>query len=76
MENFEYYTDEQRHPFHSQQNSANDTGDRENANTGDWEDERDKTGKDPDHYDTGNTEEGGNDNSGGAGSSGSAATNS
>ena len=74
MENSGYNNEEQRHPFHSQQDGADHTDSRENANTGDWEDERDETGRDSDHYTTDNQEEGGNDNSGGAGSSGSAAT--
>ena len=74
MENLNTYTSEelQKCPFHSQQNNAvNNTDPREDANSGDWDDERDDAGTDPNRY-----EEGGNDNSGGAGSSGSAATNS
>jgi len=74
MENLNNYTSEelQKCPFHSQQNNAaNNTDPREDANSGDWDDERDDAGTDPNRY-----EEGGNDNSGGAGSSGSAATNS
>lgn len=76
MENLEYYNGEQRCPFHSQHKDSSDEGSRENANTGDWDAERDDTGTDPDRYDKDKFEEGGNDNSGGAGSSGSAATNS
>ena len=76
MENLEYYNDEQRCPFHSQHKDSSDEESRENANTGDWDAERDDTGTDPDRYDKDKFEEGGNDNSGGAGSSGSAATNS
>jgi len=44
---------------------------REKANNGDWEDQRDETGKDKEGYDADQ-----NDNTGGAGSTGSAATNS
>ena len=78
MENSKYFDDIQKCPFHSQQRDSDENTDsRENANTGDWDDERDETGTDPDRYDRDNLEEeGGNDNSGGAGSSGSAATNS
>jgi hypothetical protein len=76
MENLEYYNGEQRCPFHSQQKDSLDKDSRENANTGDWDDERDDTSTDPNRYDPDKHEEGGNDNSGGAGSSGSAATNS
>ena len=74
MENSNNYTSEElaKCPFHSQQDNTEENNDRENANTGDWDDERDEAGTDPDRYE----EEGGNDNSGGAGSSGSAATNS
>jgi len=74
MENLNNYTSEelQKCPFHSQQNNTvNNTDPREDANSGDWDDERDDAGTDPNRY-----EEGENDNSGGAGSSGSAATNS
>lgn len=73
MENSDYYNGEQPGPFYSQHKDSADKDSRENANTGDWDDERDDTGTDPNRYDA---EEGGNDNSGGAGSSGSAATNS
>ena len=77
MKNSEYNYEEQKCPFHSQQKDASDNNDsRENANTGDWDDERDDTGTDPNRYDPEKFEKGGNDNSGGAGSSGSAATNS
>lgn len=76
MENSNNYTSEelQKCPFHSQQNKPENNDDpRENANTGDWDDEGDDdAGTDPDRYE----EEGGNNNSGGAGSTGSAATNS
>lgn len=74
MENSNNYTSEElaKYPFYSQQHNTEENNDRENANTGDWDDERDEAGTDPDRYE----EEGGNDNSGGAGSSGSAATNS
>lgn len=59
-------------PYHAQLSQSPDNDDpREEANTGDWDDEREETDTDPDYYD-----EGGNNNSGGAGSSGSAATNS
>ena len=43
----------------------------EDANTGNWEDQRDKSQYENENYDDDN-----NDNTGGAGSSGSAATNS
>jgi hypothetical protein len=74
MENSNTYTSEElaKCPYHSQLIQAqNNNDDREEANTGDWDDERDEAGTDPDR-----NENGGNDNSGGAGSSGSAATNS
>jgi hypothetical protein len=77
MENSAYSNDEQKCLYHLQDKDSSDNNDtRENANTGDWNDERDDTGTDPDRYDKGKSEEGGNDNSGGAGSTGSAATNS
>lgn len=77
MENLEHSNDTQDRPLYTRPKDESDNHDsRENANTGDWEDERDETGRDADYYDTDNQEEGGNDNSGGAGSSGSAATNS
>ncbi|MFB3387490.1 hypothetical protein [Flavobacterium sp. LAR06] len=78
MENLNNYNSEdlQKCPYHSQQNSSNNNGERENANTGDWDDERDEAGTDPDRNDSDQLEEGGNNNSGGAGSTGSAATNS
>jgi len=47
-------------------------GSKENANTGDWDDQRDDARTDGEGYD----EESENDNTGGAGSTGSAATNS
>lgn len=74
MENSHNYTQEelQKCPYHQQLSAANDKNTDQDANTGDWEDERDQDGTDPDRYE----EEGGNNNSGGAGSSGSAATNS
>jgi hypothetical protein len=74
MENSNTYTSEElaKCPYHAQLAQAqNNNDDREEANTGDWDDERDEAGTDPDR-----NENGGNDNSGGAGSSGSAATNS
>lgn len=75
MENLHNYTSEdlQKCPYHSQLNTvANHNDPREDANTGDWDDEReDEAGTDPDR-----NEKAGNDNSGGSGSSGSAATNS
>lgn len=74
MENSNYYNNEPKCPFHAQQKDNDDP--RENANTGDWDDERDDAGTDPNRYDAEKFEKGGNDNSGGAGSSGSAATNS
>ncbi|MCD0465181.1 hypothetical protein [Flavobacterium sp. ENC] len=74
MENVNNYTSEelQKCPYHAQMASqaVNNTPD-EQPNTGDWEDERDEDGTDPNRY-----EEEGNNNSGGAGSTGSAATNS
>ncbi|WP_163397544.1 hypothetical protein [Flavobacterium fluviatile] len=74
MENLHNYTSEElaKCPYHAQlaQTQNNNEGDK--ANTGDWDDQRDEDGTDPDRYE----EEGGNNNSGGAGSSGSAATNS
>jgi hypothetical protein len=77
MENLGYYKYEQKCPFHLQHKDSSGNNDsRENANTGDWDDERDDTGTDPNRYNKDKFEEGGNDNSGGAGSSGSAATNS
>nr|WP_315245527.1 hypothetical protein [uncultured Flavobacterium sp.] len=74
MENSNNYTSEElaKCPFYSQQHNTEENNDLENANTGDWDNERDEAGTDPDRYE----EEGGNNNSGGAGSSGSAATNS
>lgn len=74
MENSNTFTSEElaKCPYHAQLSQAENNDDpREDANTGDWDDERDEAGTDPDRY-----EEGGNNNSGGAGSSGSAATNS
>jgi hypothetical protein len=72
MENSNYTAEElQKCPYHSQLYSADSNDERENANTGDWDDERNEDGKSPDR-----NEEGGNNNSGGAGSTGSAATNS
>lgn len=77
MENLNNYNSEdlKKCPYHSQQNNINND-ERENANTGDWNNERDEAGTDPNRYDPEKFEEGGNDNSGGAGSTGSAATNS
>lgn len=75
MEKSNTYTSEElaKCPYHAQLSQAqNNNDEREEANTGDWDDERDEAGTDPDRYE----EQGGNDNSGGAGSSGSAATNS
>jgi len=74
MENLHNYTEEelQKCPYHQQLRASEDKQRDQNANTGDWEDERDQDGTDPDRYE----EEGGNSNSGGAGSTGSAATNS
>jgi len=73
MENLNSYTKElAKCPYHAQLNHSDKNDEqREDANTGDWNDERDEAGTDTDRY-----ERGGNDNSGGAGSSGSAATNS
>lgn len=78
MENSNNYNSEdlKRCPYHSEQNNTANNDERENANTGDWDDERDEAGTDPNRYDPDQFEEGGNDNSGGAGSTGSAATNS
>lgn len=74
MENSNNYNSEdlQKCPYHSQQNNSINNDDHKNANTGDWDDERDEAGTDPDR----NELDGQNDNSGGAGSTGSAATNS
>ncbi|MNY22493.1 hypothetical protein D3C86_1561100 [compost metagenome] len=74
MENLHNYSEEelQKCPYHQQLRASEDKQRDQNANTGDWEDERDQDGTDPDRYE----EEGGNSNSGGAGSTGSAATNS
>ncbi|CAD0006743.1 hypothetical protein [Flavobacterium salmonis] len=74
MENSNTYSSEEltKYPYHARLAQEQNNNDREEANTGDWEDQRDEAGTDPDRYE----EEGGNDNSGGAGSSGSAATNS
>ncbi|MBZ4041045.1 hypothetical protein [Flavobacterium hibisci] len=74
MENSNNYTSEElaKCPYHAQLSQEQNNDDREEANTGDWEDQRDEDGTDPNRYE----EEGGNNNSGGAGSSGSAATNS
>lgn len=75
MENVNNYTSEelQKCPYHAQLASqADHNNPDEQANTADWEDERDEDGTDPDRHE----EEGGNNNSGGAGSTGSAATNS
>lgn len=72
MENLHNYTSEElaKCPYHAQLNQVqNNEDDREDANTGDWDDERDEAGTDPDR-----NENGRNDNSGGAGSSGSAVT--
>lgn len=55
---------------HSSDADEKNTSEDQDANTGDWDDQRDDAGTDPDRY------EGGNNNSGGAGSTGSAATNS
>lgn len=74
MENSNNYTSEElaKCPYHAQLAQEKNNDDREEANTGDWDDQRDEDGTDPNRYE----EEGGNNNSGGAGSSGSAATNS
>lgn len=74
MENTNYNTEDlQKCPYHAQlQDKADDNNPKEHVNTGDWEDERDEDGTDPNRY----KEEDGNNNSGGAGSTGSAATNS
>lgn len=72
MENIITYNELQKCPYHSQHKYANQyKNDREDANTGDWDEEREDARTDKEGY---NTEK--NDNSGGAGSSGSAATNS
>lgn len=77
MEIINSYSNEHKHSFYSQHKDSQGNNDpRENANTGDWDKERDDAGTDPDRYDPDQFEKGGNDNSGGAGSSGSAATNS
>ena len=74
MENLHNYSSEElaKCPYHAQLNQQQNNDDpREDANTGDWDEERDESGTDPDRY-----EDDENNNSGGAGSSGSAATNS
>ena len=77
MENIITYNELQKCPYHSQHRYANQynanqyNSDREEANTGDWDEERDDARTDKDGY---NSDK--NDNSGGAGSSGSASTNS
>ena len=74
MENSNTFTSEElaKCPYHAQlAQTQNNDEPREDANSGDWDDERDEAGTDPDR-----NEQGGNNNSGGAGSSGSAATNS
>ena len=72
MENIITYNELQKCPYHSQHKYANQyKNDREDANTGNWDEEREDARTDKEGY---NTEK--NDNSGGAGSSGSAATNS
>ncbi|WP_264538000.1 hypothetical protein [Flavobacterium sp. N1736] len=72
MENIITYNELQKCPYHSQHKHANQyNSDREDANTGDWDDERDDARTDKEGY---NTDK--NDNTGGSGSSGSAATNS
>jgi len=73
MENIITYNELQKCPYHSQHKYANQyKNDREDANTGDWDEEREDARTDKEEgY---NTEK--NDNTGGAGSSGSAATNS
>lgn len=77
MEIIDIYSNEHKYSFYSQGKDSQDDNDpRENANTGDWDKERDDAGTDPDRYDSDQFEKGSNDNSGGAGSSGSAATNS
>ncbi|MFB9109781.1 hypothetical protein [Flavobacterium gyeonganense] len=74
MENSNHYTSAAlaKCPYHAQLAQAENNDDREEASTGDWDEQRDEDGTDPNRYE----EEGGNNNSGGAGSSGSAATNS
>ncbi|PXY46751.1 hypothetical protein [Flavobacterium hydrophilum] len=74
MENSNNYTSEElaKCPYHAQLAQEQNNDEREEANTGDWDDQRDEDGTDPNRYE----EEDGNNNSGGAGSSGSAATNS
>jgi hypothetical protein len=79
MENLNHYSSEdlQKCLFHSQQYSQGNNNEPSNdANTGDWDDERDDAGTDPHRYDPEKFKEGSNDNSGGAGSTGSGATNS
>ena len=72
MENIITYNELQKCPYHSQHKYANQyKNDREDANTGNWDEEREDARTDKEGY---NTEK--NVNSGGAGSSGSAATNS
>ena len=75
MENSNNYSSEElaKCPYHAQLAQEQNDDDLEEANTGDWDDQRDEDGTDPNRYEE---EEGGNNNSGGAGSSGSAATNS
>lgn len=64
---------EQKCPYHNPQDSGEDRKDQKesDANTGDWNDQREDARTDEEGYDTDK-----NDNTGGAGSSGSAATNS
>ena len=79
MEILNHYSSEdlQKCPFHNQQHlQGNNDDPRKDASTGDWDDERDDAGTDPNRYDPEKFKEGANDNSGGAGSTGSEATNS
>lgn len=64
---------EEKCPFHNQHDSGEKRKDQKemDANTGDWDDQREDARTDEEGYDTDK-----NDNTGGAGSSGSAATNS
>ncbi|PWB27374.1 hypothetical protein DCO46_03750 [Flavobacterium sp. HTF] len=61
-----------RCPYHAQLNATqNNNSEDKDANTGDWDDEREDNRTSEEGYDNDQ-----NDNSGGAGSSGSASTNS
>ncbi|KRB59007.1 hypothetical protein [Flavobacterium sp. Root186] len=74
MENLHNNSSEelQKCPYHQQLKAAADKNPDEHTNTGDWGEEPDEDGTDPNRYE----QEEGNNNSGGAGSTGSTATNS